>query len=64
MNSFKPGDKVTWDLYGIAYTGTVKKIFKGNCFGLETGDLMVLPDKPHYVGQIVTVMPNRAKKVN
>jgi hypothetical protein len=45
------------------YTGIVKKISKGNIYGIEAGDLMVMPDKPHYVGQVVTVMPHRAKKI-
>jgi hypothetical protein len=63
MSSFKPGDKVSWNVYGMDYTGIVKKISKGNIYGIEAGDLMVMPDKPHYVGQVVTVMPHRAKKI-
>jgi hypothetical protein len=61
------GNKVSWSVYGITYTGTVNKVmYQDSPPGLwRKGGLRVRVDDQHawYKGQIVPVLPDRTIKV-
>lgn len=48
-------ERITWQVYGITYTGTLVKRFDEDGRFFKKGDMLVRPDNPDFEGQTVIV---------